>query len=135
MLLRQGGLPKSEEDFDEMDRSELRVVNSFNAFIDKLMFKQQRVLWFFADPRDAPVDAVALTEFFKIKIEDEQMPALLLIKTKEQKVVRFEEVESITQNKIAKWVFANAFTDLARKVDKSDLEKFKEQRKEVVEDL
>lgn len=41
ILIRNGGRPQSEEDFDEMPKTETRIVNTFNAFLDKMKFKQQ----------------------------------------------------------------------------------------------
>ena len=59
ILLRNGGKPKLKEDFDDMDKIEQFVVTQFDAFIDKFMFKQQRILWFYADPKsDKPLDGV-----------------------------------------------------------------------------
>ena len=39
ILIRAGGKPETEEDFDELTKSEMRIVNTFNQFLDKNKFK------------------------------------------------------------------------------------------------
>lgn len=36
ILLRSGGKPSGEEDFEEMDKTEHRIVQQFNTFIDRI---------------------------------------------------------------------------------------------------
>lgn len=86
MLVRNGGLPESDEDFEEMDKTEKRVVRQFTQFVDNLLFKQQRILWFFADPNDKPLNGVPLTEFFRI--DPNPLPALIYVSPK-SKTVQF----------------------------------------------
>jgi hypothetical protein len=35
MLVRNGGKPTNEEDFEEMDKTEHRIVQQFNNFVDR----------------------------------------------------------------------------------------------------
>ena len=66
VVVRNGGKPKGEEDMEEMMPDDQRVVEAFEAFTETIKFKQQRILFFYADPfLDTPMDDVTtLQEFF-----------------------------------------------------------------------
>ena len=57
VLVRAGGRPRSDEDYEEMQLDDKQAVEAFEKFTEKIKFKQQRVLFFYADPfKDTPVD-------------------------------------------------------------------------------
>jgi hypothetical protein len=70
-----------------MTKEERKIVTHFNNFITKLTFKQQRVLWFFADPSDAPLEGTTVADFFKLDFRPEELPLLIYVSTKDRKVV------------------------------------------------
>lgn len=50
VLIRSGGLPRTDEDFEVMLPDDLTAVTAFNKFSKMIKFKQQRALVFYADP-------------------------------------------------------------------------------------
>ena len=53
------------------------------------------------------------------------MPALIYVAPSQNVVIYYEDISEINQDSLAKWVFTQAFTDLAEKVSKEDIEKWK----------
>ena len=50
ILLKKGGKPKGEEDYEEMEPYERNAVEAFEKFCAAMRFKQNRLLVFYADP-------------------------------------------------------------------------------------
>jgi hypothetical protein len=59
------------------------------------------------------MEAVNVLEFFRLDVKAEELPVLVMVKTKQQEVVFYEELETITQDKLARWVYEHAFSDLS----------------------
>ena len=59
VLLRNGGKPEGEEEFEEMLPDDQKAVQEFDKFIKIVKFKQNRALFFYADPfEDKPLDDI-----------------------------------------------------------------------------
>ena len=54
-----------------------------------------------------------MKEFFKINIDPSDLPALVTIKPNTNQYSWFEEISSLNQDKLARWLFENAFSELA----------------------
>lgn len=67
-------------------------------------FKQQRVLFFYADPfLDTPIDdTTTIQEFFQVNFQSkDDLPALMLANTKEESLDFFQPIETISEDTIA----------------------------------
>ena len=90
-------------------------MEAFEKFTKKVKFKQQRVLFFYADPfLDTPVDEVTtIQEFFKVKFEQkEDLPALMLVNTADEIVEFLQPIETISADSIADMIMSHVFSDL-----------------------
>ena len=113
ILLRKGGKPKDEEDYDEMDVYEKTAVKAFEEFTRVMRFKQVRVLMFYADPHlDKPFEDTTISDFFGVSVQRNELPLLMLVNMTEEKVEFFEPMEEISADKIADWVAQKVFMDL-----------------------
>ena len=69
ILLRKGGKPKGEEDYDEMEPYEKNAVKAFEDFTAAMRFKQARLLMFYADPHlDQPFEGTTVHQFFGVSV-------------------------------------------------------------------
>ena len=90
-------------------------MEAFEKFTKTVKFKQQRVLFFYADPfLDTPVDEVTtIQEFFKVKFEQkEDLPALMLVNTADEIVEFLQPIETISADSIADMIMSHVFSDL-----------------------
>ena len=113
ILLKKGGKPKGEEDYEEMEPYERNAVEAFEKFCAAMRFKQNRLLVFYADPHlDQPFEGTTITDFFGVSVQRNEMPLLMMVETKEEKVSFYEPMEEITGDLIADWVAQKVFMDL-----------------------
>ena len=96
-----------------MDDYERNAVMAFEKFCLAMRFKQNRLLTFYADPHlDQPFDDTTITDFFGVSVQRNELPLLMLVETKDEKVSFYEPMEEITGDLIADWVAQRVFMDL-----------------------
>lgn len=90
-------------------------MEAFEQFTKTVRFKQQRILFFYADPfLDIPINIeTTIQEFFKVKFEKkEDLPALMLVNTVDETVEFLQPIETISADSIADMVMSHVFSDL-----------------------
>ncbi len=55
-----------------------------------------------------------MENYFGVNFEQDALPALMLVKGHEQKVVFYENIEFLTEDQLAVWLYDNVFQDLAQ---------------------
>lgn len=79
-------------------------MTAFEKFTEMVKFKQNRILFFYADPfADTPVDDfTTLGEFFQVNFRNkEDLPAFMLADTQNEKLDFLQPIESISEDTIA----------------------------------
>lgn len=80
-----------------------------------MKFKQDRVLFFIASPQDEAPNVYPVTrmqKFYGVNFHEDALPALMLVKGEEQSVVFYENIETLTEDKLAGWIYDHVFQDL-----------------------
>ena len=88
-----------------------------------IKFKQQRILFFFADPwADKAIDDVTtIQEFYGVEFKHkEDLPALMLVDTINEKIEFLQPIETISEDTIADMVGEHVFTDLISSILQKD---------------
>mmetsp|Transcript_14850 Transcript_14850/g.20092 ORF Transcript_14850/g.20092 Transcript_14850/m.20092 type:complete len:183 (+) Transcript_14850:745-1293(+) len=119
VLVRSGGLPRTDEDFEVMEPDDKQAVTAFDKFAKIVKFKQQRALIFYADPfEDKPIDEeTTIQEFFQVEFKSKRdLPALMLVNPITEKVEFLQPIEEVTEDTIADKVGELFFSDLFESV-------------------
>ena len=53
-----------------------------------------------------------MTDFFGVSVQRNELPLLMLVETKEEKVSFYEPMEGVTGDLVADWVAQRVFMDL-----------------------
>ena len=113
VFLRKNGNPENFEEFEGRDDVESKAILEFKTFTDSLMFKQQRIMFFYSDPqKDIPLEDTTIESFFQIDMNSVKLPGVMLVKPKEEKVVFFDPISEMTADELAVFIFDYVFSDL-----------------------
>lgn len=113
VLVREGGRPRSEEDFSELGGVDKQSTEAFNGFLDRFQFQQNRVLFFHADPYlDMAVGTQTIKEFLNVDFAREDLPLMILVNVEAESIEFFEPRDDMTEDGISDFISGHVFYDL-----------------------